>query len=144
MAGGAPEAAGRQRAEGRASAADRRRSSAWAACRTWSAAAAADFCGEGTIARLVGVPAPDRPHVYADTSPAELGVGAEPQVQINGEEDGIAPPGLRRTPTPPRCRARGCGHRCGLPDTGHVELISPGTAAWSVTVRTIQRLLSAP
>ncbi len=58
--------------------------------------AADEVCGKGVIARLVGQPAPGRPNVYADTSPAELGAGPEPQVQINGEEDPIAPPAFAR------------------------------------------------
>jgi hypothetical protein len=28
-----------------------------------------------------------------------------------------------------------------LPDTGHAELVAPGTAAWSAVVRTIESLL---
>jgi len=37
--------------------------------------AARGVCGDGTIARLVGVPSAGHPRVYAETSPAELGVG---------------------------------------------------------------------
>ena len=104
--------------------------------------AAADVCGQGVIARLVGVASPDRPNVYADTSPAELGVGAEPQVQINGEADGIAPPAFAHAYA---ARMQGARLRTiVLPDTGHVELITPGTTAWSTAVEAVQSMLGGP
>ena len=74
-------------------------------------------------------PTAAHPNVYADTSPAELGVGPEEQVLINGVEDGIAPPRLAAAY---KARMKGARIRdIVLADTGHVELISPGTAAWS-------------
>jgi len=87
------------------------------------------ICGQDTVARLVGPPTAAHPNVYADTSPAELGVGPEEQVLINGVEDGIAPPRLAAAY---KARMKGARIRdIVLADTGHVELISPGTAAWS-------------
>jgi acetyl esterase/lipase len=101
--------------------------------------AAQGVCGEGTIARLVGVPAAERPNVYADTSPAELGVGPEPQVLINGDEDGIAPAAFAHAyaakMSNPRLRT------IVMPATGHVELIAPGTAAWTRVVESLNALL---
>jgi acetyl esterase/lipase len=101
--------------------------------------AAQGVCGEGTIARLVGPPTAAHPHVWADTSPAELGPGPEPQVQINGEEDGVAPPAFAHA-----YAARMQSPRLStivLPAAGHVELIAPGTAAWTQVVESLNALL---
>ena len=101
--------------------------------------AAQGVCGQGTIARLVGVPSAERPNVYADTSPAELGVGPEPQVQINGEDDGIAPPAFAHAYA---AKMKGARLRTiVMPATGHVELIAPGTAAWNQAVESLNALL---
>ena len=101
--------------------------------------AAEGVCGEGVIARLVGAPTPARPHVYADTSPAELGAGPEPQVQISGEEDPISPPSFahRYAAKLPGARLR----TIVMPDTGHAELIAPGTAAWEKVVESVHALV---
>jgi pimeloyl-ACP methyl ester carboxylesterase len=101
--------------------------------------AAGDVCGKGVIARLVGPVTPAHPNVWVDTSPAELGLGPEPQVQINGEEDPIAPPDFARA-----YAARMKNPRLTtvvLPDTGHAELVAPGTAAWEKIVETLHALL---
>ena len=101
--------------------------------------AAQGVCGHGTIERLVGVASPARPNVYADTSPAELGVGPEPQVQINGDQDAIAPPAFAHA-----YAAKMSGARLTtivMPATGHVELIAPGTAAWTQVVESLNALL---
>jgi acetyl esterase/lipase len=101
--------------------------------------AAQDVCGKGVIARLVGAPSPAHPNVYADTSPAELGAGPESQVQINGDDDPIAPPAFAHA-----YAARMKGARLTnivMPATGHVELIAPGTAAWNQVVESLNALL---
>jgi acetyl esterase/lipase len=103
-----------------------------------------DGCGADTIAKLVGPATATHPDVYADTSPAELGAGHQPDVLISGDQDGISPPddGARYA-----AKMQGQGAQIRhvvVPDTGHVELIAPGTAAWTLTVTEIERLLHAP
>jgi acetyl esterase/lipase len=101
--------------------------------------AAAEVCGKGIIARLVGAPTAARPNVYADTSPAELGAGPERQVQINGEDDAIAPPAFAHAYA---AKMKGARLRTiVLPATGHVELIAPGSAAWNQVVESLNALL---
>jgi acetyl esterase/lipase len=101
--------------------------------------AAGGVCGQGVISRLVGLPSADRPNVYVDTSPAELGAGPEPRVQINGEQDQIAPPAFAHAYA---ARMRGARLRTiVLPETGHVELIAPGSAAWDQVVESLNALL---
>jgi acetyl esterase/lipase len=99
--------------------------------------------GEGTIGRLVGPPTFRHPNIYADTSPAELGVGRDQQVLISGDQDPIAPPELGEAYTT-KMKAKGADIRhLVVPNSGHVELISPGTAAWSRAVETVQALQRA-
>ena len=102
---------------------------------------AQDICGAGNVAKLVGPPSPSHADVYADTSPAELGVGRDVERLISGEEDPLAPPTLADAYAA-KMKPKGARiSTLAVPDTGHVELIAPGTAAWGLTVRTIQALL---
>ena len=75
------------------------------------------------------------------TSPAELGVGADREVVINGPRDPIAPPAMGEAYAA-KMRAKGARIRqITVPDAGHVELIAPGTPAWARTVAVIEALL---
>ena len=98
-------------------------------------------CGADSVAALVGPPNAIRSDVYADTSPAELGVGSDKEQLISGDQDPLAPPALADAYAAKMRRLGAAIGATTAPDTGHVELISPGTPAWSLTVRTIQRLL---
>jgi acetyl esterase/lipase len=100
-----------------------------------------DICGAANVQRLTGAPTPARPDVYADTSPLALGVGRDQEVLINGAEDGLATPALAADYAA-RMKASSAHIRAiVVPDTGHVELISPGSAAWSRTVGIIDGLV---
>jgi acetyl esterase/lipase len=102
------------------------------------------ICGAQTVGTLIGYPEGRRINLYDDTSPAELGAGRDREELVSGEDDTLAPPTLAAAYLA-KMRAKGATiASTTVPGAGHVELISPGTAAWSVTVRTIQRLLSAP
>jgi acetyl esterase/lipase len=102
------------------------------------------ICGQDTVVRLVGAPTASHPHVYADTSPAELGVGTDREQLISGDQDGIAPPALADAYSA-KMKLKGAAiGAVTVANTGHVELISPGTPAWDETVKAIQRLLRAP
>jgi acetyl esterase/lipase len=99
------------------------------------------ICGVGNVEKLVGAASAGGRDVWADTSPAALGAGPEPQVFIDGDEDGISPPSLDRAYVA-RMRALGADARqITLADTGHVELIAPGTAAWTRIVETLHDLV---
>jgi acetyl esterase/lipase len=98
------------------------------------------ICDAVNVEKLVGWGAAGR-DVWADTSPAALGVGEERQVFINGEEDGIAPPALDAAYVA-KMDARGARLRLiTAPHEGHVEEIAPGSAAWSRAVEAIDDLL---
>jgi len=101
-------------------------------------------CGAGTVEKLVGPPSAQHPDVYADTSPAELGVARGREELISGDQDPLAPPALADAYAAKMQRRGARIATTTVPHTGHVELISPGTPAWAETVRTIRRLLRAP
>lgn len=80
--------------------------------------------------QLVGVPSDARPDPLSDTSPAEFLPSQAILVSVNGDRDRIAPRelGLRFTG---RVQAAGGEARyVEIPDTGHVELVAPGTLAF--------------
>lgn len=93
-------------------------------------------CGTDVIAQLVG----DRADRFADTSvPPLLPIGV-PIDLINGCDDRIVP--ARMAPDFAR-RARERGDAVTLHDvrdTGHVELIAPGTSAWRAVTETVDRV----
>ena len=101
-----------------------------------TAASPDNGCGTEVIARLVG----DPPH-YADTSiPRLLPLGV-PQDLVNGREDRIIP---YRMATDYLARAKAVGDAVALHTvarTGHVELVTPDTAAWTDTKRLIRAAL---
>lgn len=92
-------------------------------------------CGTEVVARLVG----DRPDPYRDTSvPRLLPVGV-PQDLVNGREDRIIP---FRFATDYVQAASKAGDRVQLhtvPNTGHVELVAPESAAWAEVKRIVLR-----
>jgi len=93
-------------------------------------------CGTEVVARLVGS---DRTDPYADTSVPRLLPLGVPQDLVNGRADRIIP---FRMATTYIARAQEAGDRVTLhevADTGHVELVTPGTAAWVETKRLIAR-----
>ena len=93
-------------------------------------------CDSQPVADLVGKPSPERPDVYADTSPAALPEPGITVTLVNGMLDRIAPPDFASA----YARKRKA-HRLTIPDEGHVELITPETKAWSATLRLIEEEL---
>ena len=102
-----------------------------------TAASADNGCGVDVVAQLVGAPG-TRPDVYADTSvPRLLPIGV-PQDLVNGREDRIIPV---RLATGYEAQAKQAGDTVALhfvPATGHVELVTPDTKAWTETTRLIR------
>jgi len=98
-------------------------------------------CGPEAVDAMAGSPGPARRDVYADTSPAErlpLGV---PEAIVNGSEDPVAPPWLGQAYAR---RVRAAGDPVTfveIPDSGHAELIAPGSAAWTRAADLIDRMV---
>ena len=105
-----------------------------------TAASSDNGCGTAVVAKLVG----DRPARYADTSVPRLLPLGVPQDLVNGREDRIIP---LRMGTDYVARATAAGDRATLhlvPDTGHVELVTPGTPAWIEAKRLTLAALGVP
>lgn len=100
-----------------------------------TAASPDNGCGTEVVARLVGS---GRADPYADTSvPRLLPLGVRQEL-VNGREDRIIP---FRLATGYVAKARAAGDWVALhtvPDTGHVELIAPGTPAWAEAKRLVR------
>ena len=78
---------------------------------------------------------------YSDTSVPEIAPLGVRQVLINGLSDHIIPPDYARQ-YEADMRARGDDVRVRfIPDSGHVELIAPETAAWAAAVDEIEKEL---
>lgn len=87
-------------------------------------------CGCDVVAKLVGT---DRADPYADTSVPRLFPLGVAQDLVNGQDDRIIP---IRMATNYVAKATATGDKVSLhivPNTGHVELIAPETAAWAET-----------
>ena len=91
-------------------------------------------CGTEVVGRLTG-------GRYDDTSVPRLAPLGVRQVLVNGLEDRIIPTAYAEGYAHPM-RAAGDDVRVRMIErTGHVELVSPGTAAWLATVEEIERAL---
>lgn len=93
-----------------------------------TAASPDNGCGTDVVAKLVGKPGPVRTDVYADTSVPRLFPLAATQDLVNGREDTIIP---YRLATDYVAKSGGAAALHTVADTGHVELIAPGTPAWN-------------
>jgi acetyl esterase/lipase len=95
-------------------------------------------CGCDVVAKLVGA---GRADPYADTSVPRLFPLGVAQDLVNGQEDRIIP---MRMATNYVAKATATGDKVSLhivPNTGHVELIAPETAAWAETKRLTKKAL---
>lgn len=91
--------------------------------------------------QLVGDISSTRADVLSDTSPAEMLPLKVRQVSINGHDDVIAPGSLGEGYTR---RAKAAGDDADVVvvlNTGHVELVSPGSEAWDMEVATLKSML---
>jgi acetyl esterase/lipase len=96
-------------------------------------------CGTEVAGRLVD--AAHRANPYVDTSVPRLAPLGVPQILVNGRQDRIIPLAFVEGYAAPM-RAAGDRVEVHLIDaTGHVELITPGTAAWAAARAAIDQLL---
>ncbi len=103
-----------------------------------TAASPDNGCGTEVVKRLTST---TRADPYADTSVPRLFPLGVPQTLVNGREDRIIP---YRMATDYTARARRAGDTVRLvtvPNTGHVELVAPDSAAWKETVAVIRAAL---
>ena len=100
-------------------------------------------CGtEGAIA-MAGQPSAARPDVYADTSPIAMAPGSARQISVNATKDVIAPPSYAAAYAAVLAAKGVTVEQHVIHDEGHVELIAPGSRAWTETAALIQRAVVA-
>jgi acetyl esterase/lipase len=97
-------------------------------------------CLSSIMDKLTGAASDQRPNVFADTSPAEFLPFGTTQICINGDRDHIAPPILGRGYAAKAKAAGDAAHYYEIEDTGHVELIAPGTRAFDQTIAIMKDL----
>jgi acetyl esterase/lipase len=97
-------------------------------------------CGPAVVAAMAGPPSPERPDVYADTSPAALAPLYARQFVIHGADDVTVKPEIG-VAYAAKAQAAGDSVTVLTPPGGHVEAISPGTESWSATAALIARLV---
>ncbi|MEG3088635.1 alpha/beta hydrolase [Sphingomonas sp. PB4P5] len=98
-----------------------------------TAASPDNGCGTEVVSKLLGKATESRPDIYRDTSVPRLLPLRVAQDLVNGREDRIIP---MRLATGYEAQARKAGDKIALhivPNTGHVELVTPDTAAWAKT-----------
>ncbi len=91
--------------------------------------------------KLVGDISSTRANVLSDTSPAQLLPLRVQQVSVNGYRDRIAPPVLGEGWTRKAKAVDDPARVEVVMDTGHVELVAPGTKAWEVEAQTLLEML---
>lgn len=98
-------------------------------------------CLADIVDALTGLPSNDRPDVFSDTSPSELLPLGVQQISVNGADDAIAPPELGEGYTAKAVQAGDEASFVVAPHSGHVELITPGTAAFDIEMAALKSLL---
>ena len=103
-----------------------------------------ESCLADIIDDLTGLPTADRPDVFSDTSVPALLPTPVVLISVNGDQDRIAPPKLGRDLTQKVITSGGDGRFIEVPETGHVELIAPGTAAFEIQAEVLKSTLDLP
>lgn len=98
-------------------------------------------CGPEPIAALIGSPSPERPDVYADTSPAALLPIGVTQISIHADKDAIAPAKVGEAYTAKARKAGDAAEFVTIKDAGHFELIAVEAQGWKTVAARIEALL---
>lgn len=101
-----------------------------------------ESCLADIIDDLTGEPSDDRPNVFSDTSPAELLPANTTVISVNGDGDRIAPQDLGIAFTDKLEAAGGDADYVEVPNSGHVELVSPRTGAFDTQAELLLEALS--
>ncbi|MEM5516072.1 alpha/beta hydrolase [Henriciella sp. AS95] len=98
-------------------------------------------CLANVLTSLTGAPSETRANVFSDTSPAELLPAGVWAYSVNGADDPIAPPLLGEGYAQKAASAGDDADVAIIPETGHVELITPGTAAFKAETAILKDML---
>ena len=98
-------------------------------------------CLASVMDDLTGASDPTRTNSLADTSPAEMLPPNSLILNVNGAQDRIAPPSLGEAFTLKVQTSGGHSNYIEVSNTGHVELVAPGTEAFNVQAGLMERYL---
>lgn len=101
-----------------------------------------ESCLASIMDDLTGAPTETRPNVFSDTSVSNLLPTSGDLISVNGDRDRIAPPELGQSLTEKVISAGAQALFVEIPQTGHVELIAPGTEAFEVQADLIESFLT--
>ena len=93
-------------------------------------------CGADTIDALL----PRSGDPYADTSPSRLAAPGVRRVMLHGQQEQVAPVDLGHAYAAHAAERGEAVEVVAVPDTGHFEVVVPGTAAWSRIVTLLGEL----
>jgi acetyl esterase/lipase len=98
-------------------------------------------CGAEVVDALTGAPSAAHPDIYADTSPSALAPFGGRQILVSAALDPIAPPAVAAAYVAEVNQRGDRATATIIPDSGHAELIAPGSAAWTDEVAIIEQAL---
>jgi acetyl esterase/lipase len=107
-----------------------------------SAPATPESCLLNIMDELTGPSSEKRPNVFLDSSPTKLLPVKAVFISVNGDSDRIAPPVLGQALTKKVQAAGGIADYVEIPNSGHVELVSPGTEAFDAQAKLILSYLT--
>jgi acetyl esterase/lipase len=97
-------------------------------------------CGAGVVGKLTAAPAPGRPDVYVETSPAQMTPGPATEVLVYGELDNLSTPAINRAMVESRAAQGRTVEAVEAKGAGHFDLMAPGRAGWDVVAREVLKL----
>jgi len=98
-------------------------------------------CLSDIMPKLTGQPSHERPNVFSDTSASELLPMNVRQISVNGDHDRISPVILGQSYTLKAQKAGDKAEFITALNSGHVELISPGTRAFEIQAELLEEVL---
>jgi acetyl esterase/lipase len=98
------------------------------------------ICGPGIAESLTGKATPQRPDVYADTSPVALGTKGVSIVMLSGVLDRLVPPYVAHDYALAR-REELAVTLVNVPHAGHFDLVTTGRPAWDEACKHIEAAL---
>jgi acetyl esterase/lipase len=102
-----------------------------------------DVAGDSAVAAFLGGTPDEVPGRYAEADPMRLAI-RPPQRLLHGARDRAVPVSVSRGYVDAKSRRGEDVHFVELEDTGHFDVIKPGSAAWGVVAKTVLSLTAAP
>lgn len=99
-------------------------------------------CTGSSVPLLMGLQTAAHPDIYADTSPAELLPFNIPQLSVNGAGDQVSTPAMALAYTQRATAAGDHAQVMIVPNSGHVEEITPGAPIFERAVEALRAMVT--